>query len=125
MLVEKAATMASCFSANLEMPKYRRPPPGQEKALDSLEPKNVLRAIQPCDEVHYPNRLFRHVWTKVIQYGQKYYLEENDYKDVLGTILYGNSLDDFQRMDAAGSSLQEIIGNLSKIYDKTPSLDDY
>ena len=29
MLAEKAATMASCFSANLEMPKYRRPPPGK------------------------------------------------------------------------------------------------
>ena len=57
----------------------------------------------------------------MLQYGQKYHLIENDYKDILGTILYGNSLDDFQRMNY----LVEMVGNLSKIYDKTPSLDDF
>ena len=125
MQIERAANMAASFSSNLEMPKYRRLPPDINMPQDILEPKNVLRAIQPIDELNYPNRLFRHVWTKVLQYGQKYYLIENDYEDILGTILYGNSQDDIQRMNSAGSSLVEIIGTLSKIYDKTPSLDDY
>ena len=125
MQVERAASLAASFSSNMEMPKYKRAPPDVTVPFDVLEPKNVLRAIQPFDEVNFPNRLFRHVWTKVLQYGQKYYLIENDYNDILGTILYGNSLDDFQRMNSMGSSLAEIIGNLSKIYDKTPSLDDY
>ena len=125
MQVERAASMAASFSSNMEMPKFRRAPPDITIPYDVLEPKNVLRAIQPFDEINFPNRLFRHVWTKVLQYGQKYYLAENDYKDILGTILYGNSLDDYQRMNSMGSSLAEMVGNLSKIYDKTPSLDDY
>ena len=123
--IQKAQTVASSYSANLEMPTYQRPPPGHTPAHDVLDPSKVIKTISVFDDETNPTKLFRHVWTKILQYGKRHYLNEQEHKDVLGAVLWGNSLEDFNRMEATGSTLKEIVDNLARIYDKTPSLDDY
>ena len=123
--IQKAQTVASSYSASLEMPTYQRPPPGHIPPHDVLDPSKVIKTISVFDDETNPTKLFRHVWTKILQYGKRHFLNEQEHKDVLGAVLWGNSLEDFNRMEATGSTLKEIVDNLARIYDKTPSLDDY
>ncbi len=44
---------------------------------------------------------------------------------VLGADLWGNSLEDFNSLEAVGSTFKDIVDNLEKIYDKTPHINDY
>ena len=123
--IQKAQTVASSYSSNLEMPSYSRPPRDYTAPRDVLDPTKIIKTISIFDDEDQKSRHFRHVWTKILQYGKKHYLNEQEHKEVLGATLWGNSLEDFNRLDATGSTLKDIVDNLAKIYDKTPSIDDH
>ena len=48
--IQKAQTVASSYSASLEMPTYQRPPPGHVPPHDVLDPSKVIKTIsqRPC-----------------------------------------------------------------------------
>jgi hypothetical protein len=61
---------------------------------------------------------------KIQQYGQCYYSQEHDYKEILNIILNGESLKDFNQLQSSKADPLLIVDSLAKIYDKAPRLDD-
>jgi hypothetical protein len=62
---------------------------------------------------------------KILQCSKKQYLNVQELKEILEATLWGTSLEDFNRLEVAGSSLKEIVDNLAKICDRTPRINNY
>jgi hypothetical protein len=60
---------------------------------------------------------------KDLKSGKKHYLNKQGHKEVLAATL-SHPLEDFNRLEPAGSTLKDIVDNLAKIHNKTLSIYD-
>lgn len=124
--IQKANLIASKYRSAFEMPEYELPPADYRKDKTVLESKNIMKFISPTfNPTLYPNQQLHHVWTKVLQYGKEYYLNEQELKKVLSVVLSGDPLESFIRAERRGSTLKEIIEELMTLYDSGATLNDY
>ena len=124
--VLKAQTIASRYRINYDMPTYQPPPPDFRRDKSALDFRTVHKYIAPIfDPAINPGRQLRHVWDKVLVYGQMNYLNENEHKQVLQMALSGEPLDTFNIGMRRGDSLEQIVDYLITLYDTSKSMTDY
>jgi hypothetical protein len=86
--LQKADNLASKFTASLEISKIIKTPLGFRREKNLLDKKNMVRMITPYDDtsINY-TRSFKLVWIKILNFSWGEYLNEEDYKTILSTIL--------------------------------------
>jgi hypothetical protein len=80
--------VASRFSSTHKMHNTTNPPLRHIIPHNFLDPTKVIKIFITFDHVTTPTKQFRYVWAKILQYGQRYYFQEQDFKDILSIILY-------------------------------------
>jgi hypothetical protein len=70
------------------------------------------------------NVKFSHTWQAILQFGRLEYFTEEEYKQLLSTVLLGPALDTYQEMARQGHTLRQMLDTFADLYAPTNTIEE-
>ena len=107
--------IAERYQPTLEGPEYKDPPMDYKRQFGTLSMKNITNNVPKFDPDNENNK-FSYTWQAVLQFGRMEYFTEQEYKQVLSSVLLGSALDTYQEMARQGYSLRHMLDTFADLY---------
>ncbi len=93
--LNRVERIAERYQPTLEMPEFREPPEGYRRQFGTLSMKNIINNVPKFDPDNEHGK-FSYTWQAILQFGRLEYFNEEEYKQVLSTVLQGPAQDTYQ-----------------------------
>lgn len=107
--------IAERYQPTLEGPEYKEPPMDYKRQFGTLSMKNITNNVPKFDPDKEDHK-FSYTWQAVLQFGRMEYFTEQEYKQVLSSVLLGPALDTYQEMARQGYSLRHMLDTFADLY---------
>ena len=107
--------IAERYQPTLEGPEYKEPPLDYKRQFGTLSMKNITNNVPKFDPDNESHK-FSYTWQAVLQFGRLEYFTEQEYKQVLSSVLLGSALDTYQEMARQGYSLRHMLDTFADLY---------
>jgi hypothetical protein len=97
------------------MPEFREPPEGYRRQFGTLGMKNIINNVPKFDPDNEHGK-FSYTWQAILQFGRLEYFNEEEYKQVISTVLQGPAQDTYQEMARQGYPLKHILDTFADLY---------
>ena len=113
--LNRVERIAERYQPTLEMPEFREPPEGYRRQFGTLSMKNIINNVPKFDPDNEHGK-FSYTWQAILQFGRLEYFNEEEYKQVLSTVLQGPAQDTYQEMARQGYPLKHMLDTFADLY---------
>jgi hypothetical protein len=103
--LNRVERIAERYQPTLEMPEFREPPEGYRRQFGTLSMKNIINNVPKFDPDNEHGK-FSYTWQAILQFGRLEYFNEEEYKQVLSTVLQGPAQDKAAHSSTCWTHLQ-------------------
>ncbi len=107
--------IAERYQPTLESPEFKIPPIDYRRQFGTLSMKNIINNVPKFDPDVESNK-FAYTWHAILQFGRLEYFTEEEYKQVLSTVLLGSALDTYREMERQGHTLRQMLDTFADLY---------
>ena len=107
--------IAERYQPTLEMPEFKEQPDGYRRQFGTLSMKNIINNVPKFDPDNEHGK-FSYTWQAILQFGRLEYFNEEEYKQVLSTVLQGPAQDTYQEMARQGYPLKHMLDTFADLY---------
>ena len=120
----KAEEIAQRYEPRLESPEYISPPREYTRGPNVLNMKNITTNVPKFDPDSTSDNNFENTWTAALQFGSLEYFEEEQYHQVLATVLRGQALRSYKDMRKTKCSLRHILDTFAELYGAANTIEE-
>jgi hypothetical protein len=115
--------IAERYQPTLESPEFQIPPIDYRRQFGTLSMKNIINNVPKFDPDVESNK-FAYTLHAVLQFGRLEYFTEEEYKQVLSTVLLRSALDTYREMERQGHTLRQMLDTFADLYSPRNTIEE-